>query len=69
MDSYQLLDNEVFEKIHTTDSCFNWHSVAEFKGKNAEKNAKAFYKMIIKATDDSFKIQPAKNSVRNRQAM
>ena len=68
MVNYQLSFNEVFEKIYTTGSCFNWHSVAEFKGKNAEKNAKAFYKMIVRAADSSFKIQPARNSVLNLQA-
>ena len=52
MDSYQLIDNEVFEKIYTNGSHYNWHSVAVFKGKNAEKNAKEFYKMIVRAVDD-----------------
>ena len=69
MESYQLIDHEVFEKVSTTGNSFNWVSLAVFKGKSARKNAKVFYKIILKAVDDSFKIQPDKNSVLNRQAM
>ena len=68
MDSYQRSCNEVFEKIYTNGSHFNWHSVAEFKGKNAEKNAKSFYKMLVKSVDGSFKEIPSKNSVLHLQA-
>ena len=68
MESYQLIDNEVFEKVSTTGNSFNWVSLAVFKGKSARKNAKAFYSLLLKAVDESFKTQPVKNSVRNRQA-
>jgi hypothetical protein len=68
MESYQLIDNEVFEKVSTTGNSFNWVSLAVFKGKSASRNANAFHCLLLMAVDESFKTQPVKNSVRNRQA-